>query len=93
MVLLFELISNSSKKYYVIRKISDKILDEKIHLKEIKENGPKKYCYRWNDNWNAEIQVKFITSKEAKKLRNIEETIPGYDWMINSIINNGTIKP
>jgi hypothetical protein len=61
--------------------------DEKA--KKILEKGY--YHYDFGDGWAAGIDVRKVDSKEAAKLRKKSVGFDGYDWMIDSIIDNGKI--
>lgn len=52
------------------------------------------FYYNFGDGWSAKINVQPITTKEAVKVRRNTKGFCGYDWMIDSIINNRKImKP
>jgi hypothetical protein len=50
------------------------------------------YYYRWNDGWCASVAVKKVENAEARTLKRNSKGFCGYDWMIDSIIENGLIK-
>lgn len=43
------------------------------------------FWYRWSDGWCARVDVKEVTSTEARKLRKKSCGFSGYDWMVKSI--------
>ena len=49
------------------------------------------YSYGWSDGWRASISVTRITAKDAVKICKRSKGFCGYDWMVQSIINNGKI--
>ncbi len=50
------------------------------------------YHYNFGDGWSAGISVRQVDTKEAAKLRRKSSGFCGYDWMVKSIEENGTIK-
>lgn len=58
-------------------------------LDEILCNAP--YSYDFGDGWIAQIQVRFVNNYETSKLRKLNKGFCGYDWMVKSIIDNGSI--
>ena len=83
--------SGQDKKYYVIKKVSDKYIASKDHFKELLKDGYDNFYYRWSDGWGANVRVEIIDSKEAAKRRKISKGFCGYDWMIDSILFYGKI--
>ena len=67
----------------------------KEQLQKAKElMGISNFHYNFGDGWSAKINVQPITAKEAVKVRRNTKGFCGYDWMIDSIINNRKImKP
>ena len=69
----------------------------KIYARLKKDNEvPSEYIdqsfeYRWNDGWEASVEVKKVDAKEAAKIRKQSAGFYGYDWMIDSIIDHGRI--
>lgn len=51
------------------------------------------YRYDFGDGWSAGVSVEKIDGKEATKVNKKTSGFCGYDWMIDSIINFGEIKP
>lgn len=49
------------------------------------------FDYRWKDGWWARVNCRQVTSREAKKIREISDGFCGYDWMIDSILKYGKI--
>lgn len=69
-------------KYYIIK---DKLYETAI------ANSP--FFYDFGDGWIAKIEVKAINSFDASLKKKESKGFCGYDWMVNSIINNGKIVP
>lgn len=69
----------------------------KIYARLRRDNQvPKEYInqsfeYRWDDGWEASVEVKKVDSKEAANIRKKSAGFYGYDWMIDSIIDHGKI--
>lgn len=57
-----------------------------------KERVGKVFTYRWDDGWEAWVEVVQVDSKEANRIRKKSVGFCGYDWMIESIIRFGEIK-
>lgn len=49
------------------------------------------YGYNFGDGWFARVDVFEVTSEEKRKLGRNSKGFAGYDWMIDSIIENGEI--
>ena len=49
------------------------------------------FYYRWPDGWEACVSVKQMRASEARRLEKNSDGFCGYDWMIRSICNFGTI--
>jgi hypothetical protein len=64
----------------------------KIALEKAKTILDERYfTYNFGDGWTAGIDVREVNSKEAAKLRKKSKGFCGYDWMIDSILNNHKI--
>lgn len=95
MILCFELSmpSNNSgdgkwtgeNKFYAIIKSFKTKKSEKSALK-ILDKGY--FDYDFGDGWRAGISVKKVDSKEARNLRKRSIGFCGYNWMVDSIIDN-----
>lgn len=83
--------TGADRKYYVIKKVSDKYIKSKDHFKELLETKKYDFYYSWNDGWGANVRVQIIDGKEAAKRRKISKGFAGYEWMIDSIIFYGSI--
>ena len=53
----------------------------------------KDFYYNWSDGWTACVSTSKVSAREAEKLRKLSSGFCGYDWMIDSIIRLGEIKP
>ena len=51
------------------------------------------YRYDFGDGWAAGISVKAVTPREAGQLRRKSQGFCGYDWMVESIMQDGCIIP
>lgn len=69
--------------FVIVKKIEKKLANELLEIENFR--------YRWDDGWTANIEIKEIDSKEANKLRKKSQGFRGYEWMINSIIENKKI--
>ncbi|MBA2877997.1 hypothetical protein HNR63_001051 [Anoxybacillus kamchatkensis] len=49
------------------------------------------YYYDFGDGWGANVNVRVVDSKEKQRLQRKSKGFAGYDWMIDSIIENGEI--
>ena len=50
------------------------------------------FSYNFGDGWRAAIEVTKVEAKEASKLRRQSAGFCGYDWMVESIIDNLDIQ-
>jgi hypothetical protein len=46
------------------------------------------FHYNFGDGWSAGVSVKEVDRKEAMRLRGNSDGFCGYDWMVQSIIDN-----
>lgn len=84
--------SGENNKYYLIKKISKKFFDKIVHFKELSNKGSNScFYYNFGDGWVANVRVEIIDNDEAKKRTKISKGFCGYEWMVDSIINNGSI--
>lgn len=58
---------------------------------EILEKGY--FYYNFGDGWGAGVTAKEVDAKEAAKIRKKSVGFCGYEWMIDSIRRDLTIKP
>ena len=80
--------TGESNLYAIVRNMGrTKAAEEKA--KEILEK--KYYKYNFEDGWTARIDAKKVTAKEAATIRRISKGFCNYDWMVDSIIDNGKI--
>lgn len=49
------------------------------------------YLYDFGDGWVAKVSVSKVSSEEKQRLQKISDGFSLYDWMVDSIINNGEI--
>ena len=66
----------------------------KKNSKELESLVGKSFRYRWDDGWEACIDVSKYSSTdpEYKKLIKNNRGFCGYNWMVDSIIKSGEIK-
>lgn len=50
------------------------------------------FYYRWDDGWTACVSSKVIDGVESRRLHRLNRNFCGYDWMVDSILEYGTIK-
>jgi hypothetical protein len=91
--------TGADKKYYIVKKFSDKFFKSEIKKLFYKSEGidciegdRKGFYYNFGDGWGANVTIEIIDSKEASKRRKLSKGFAGYDWMVNSIIQHGTIQ-
>lgn len=65
------------------------LFNEQSHAREILKQ--RSFGYHWNDGWSASIDVQEVTPAEAKVLRKNTVGFSGYDWMVSSIVDYGSI--
>lgn len=51
------------------------------------------YLYNFGDGWVARVDVEKVTSREKYNIKRKSKGFFGYDWMVDSIIQNGKIIP
>ena len=71
--------------YAVVKKFSDRWFEKN---KEKFINGG---YYNFGDGWGASIDVKVISSLEAKTIRKKSRGFYGYEWMVDSLMWYGEI--
>lgn len=49
------------------------------------------FYYNFGDGWGASVSAREVTSEAARKIKRTSAGFCGYDWMIQSIIDNGEI--
>lgn len=85
--------TGADKKYFVTKKVSKRYLDKQEYFKELREKGKDSWHYNFGDGWGANVTVEIVDSPEAAKRRKQSKGFAGYNWMIDSIIYYGEIKP
>lgn len=83
--------TGADRKYYVIRKLSDRYVKSQEHFKELLEKKKDNWYYSWNDGWGANVRAEIINAAEATKRRKASAGFAGYEWMIDSIVFYGEI--
>lgn len=51
------------------------------------------HYHNFGDGWCAAVECRAVTTAEARKIMKFSRGFCGYDWMINSIMLYGEIKP
>jgi len=85
--------SGEDKKYFIIKKVSKKFFDRQEYFRTLKEKGYDNFYYRWEDGWGANVRVEIIDGKKSAERRKQSQGFAGYDWMVQSIMLCGEIKP
>lgn len=80
--------SQEDRHHYIIK--DERYLRDKSIIPKILEQ--KYFTYRWNDGWEACIEVSKVLAPEANKLRKKSDEFCGYDWMVESILKEGRIR-
>lgn len=65
-------------------------VSRKNRKKEAELDG-KYFRYNFGDGWSAGISCKKMSSQEANKLRKKSKDFCGYEWMVDSILENNKI--
>lgn len=73
--------SGEGNLYCVVIKPAQKTID-----KILGENDAKDYRYNFGDGWVANVEVKKMTSQQARKFKKESRGFMGYNWMIEDII-------
>jgi len=50
------------------------------------------YRYSFGDGWIAQVAVREVDSRTAKKIKKDSSGFCGYEWMVDSILEHGEIK-
>lgn len=83
--------SGDDKKYFIIKKLTDRFVKSSEHLKELVSNGRDSWYYSWGDGWGANVTAEVINGTESRQRRKMTAGFCGYDWMVDSIITRGEI--
>ena len=67
--------------YAVVKTYSD------CYWKKIKDKGGKGGYYNFGDGWRASVDVKEVSTLEARQIKKRSNGFLGYEWMIDSLIN------
>ena len=64
-----------------------------VIVKSFRRNPPKlgRYGYNFGDGWYASVNAREVSQSEARTLRAKSKGFCGYDWMVESIIQDGAI--
>lgn len=80
--------SQENRKHYIVKNERD--IDRKENIPKIVEK--KNFYYVWDDGWTACVTVTKMKATEANKLKKKSVGFCGYDWMVDSIIQDCVIK-
>lgn len=85
--------SGENKKYYIIIKIQRRGNSFTKILELLKQDESKSvsFYYNFGDGWGANVSLSLINTLEARERKKISAGFCGYDWMIESILQNGKI--
>jgi len=81
--------SGEDRFYAIIENFRSKNAIEKAI--QIRDKGY--FHYNFGDGWSAGISVREVDPKEAAKIRRRSQGFCGYNWMVDSILEDGRIMP
>jgi len=61
-----------------------------LKASSILEQGP--FSYSFGDGWAVRVTVRQVDAKEAARIRRLSKGFCGYDWMVESLKENGRIS-
>jgi len=64
---------------------------QKAKAKAAELLAKRSFYYNFGDGWGASVGVTEITSTEARRVRKASKGFCGYNWMVDSILADGTI--
>lgn len=81
--------SAESESYVIVKNfgISKIALQKTQEMLDIRQ-----WHHNFGDGWVACVTARKVAPSEAKKLKKASSGFFGYDWMVDSIIKNGSIK-
>lgn len=53
----------------------------------------KDFGYAFGDGWFASVSAHEVSAEEAKRIKKQSAGFCGYEWMVDSIMTHGVIKP
>jgi len=77
--------SGDGKCYAVVRSYTGK------RAKRLELIAGHSFGYNFGDGWFARVEVKTVDASESRRLRKASQGFCGYDWMIDSIVEDGKI--
>lgn len=83
--------SGADRKYYIIKSFSKKFFKDHLE-KHFNEKLFADFYYNFGDGWGANVTLQVVDSTEASRRRKISAGFCGYEWMVDSILRNGTIN-
>ena len=78
--------TGATKRYFIF-----KTLQKSKISRLMQNNETRNFYYNFGDGWGANVKLTQISSKEKQKLNKINAGFMGYDWMVDSIIENDKI--
>jgi len=81
--------SGEGRLYAKRRKLTKTLKDKIEQLLDGQDSQG--FYFGWSDGWGANVEVKLINGKEARKISTKSKGFCGYDWMIDSILKHGKI--
>ncbi len=77
--------SGDEKLYAVVKTFRE------VPAREILDK--RRFSYSFGDGWIAAVTVAEVDKAAARRIKKLSAGFCGYDWMIDSIIRHGSIKP
>jgi hypothetical protein len=78
--------TSENNLYIKFRNLSKKEAENILQNKDHRD-----FYYGWPDGWGANVRVEKTSSVEKQKLEKKSAGFCNYDWMIDSILENGKI--
>ncbi len=82
--------SGAGRKYVIVKRFN-KTIKATEKARKILADGIHGYGHSWSDGWSARVDVKEVTTEQARQLRKESVGFAGYDWMVNTIMLYGKI--
>lgn len=73
--------------HVIFKTLSGKRAGEKAH----RILASRYYSYNFGDGWRASIEAKEVDPSERRKMAKANKGFCGYDWMVDSILQDGDI--
>jgi hypothetical protein len=82
----------ADKKFFIHRKVDGKFFDEHIAPLQPLPLSSLVWFHDFGDGWGANVTLKVVDADTARKAMKTSSGFAGYDWMVDSILKDGTIK-